>query len=183
MIDKYTKLDEALNELKSSAAHVDRQRGEHTQPLFDAVLFHCHGKLLTPCVAEAHTTLQALIREKESGRLTALRAEYLSERLLAQIAALKREISTQNVRRKEPKPTSYFKKPINALYQELAQHQDWERRLMELVRDKELLLAQAPPIQKMNAQQALLLAEQRLNRCQAAKIKLEQRITVQERKA
>ncbi|WP_200856357.1 primosomal replication protein PriC, partial [Klebsiella pneumoniae] len=78
----------------------------------------------------------ALIREKESGRLTALRAEYLSERLLAQIAALTRELSTQNVRRNEPKPHAYFKKPINELYQELAQHQDWERRLMDLVRDK-----------------------------------------------
>ncbi|EOX1761903.1 primosomal replication protein [Vibrio cholerae] len=182
-MESYNKFHTILNELKHSAAQLDRQRGEHHHPLFDEVLFHCHGKLLTPCVEEAHSTLQALIREKESGRLTALRAEYLSERLLAQIAALTRELSTQTVRRNEPKPHAYFKKPINELYQELAQHQDWERRLMDLVRDKSLLLEQASATEKAAAQQALLQSEQRLNRCREAKIKIEKRITTQERKA
>ncbi|EMK6841706.1 primosomal replication protein [Vibrio cholerae] len=183
MMESYSKFHTILNDLKHSAAQLDRQRGEHHRPLFDEVLFHCHGKLLTPCVEEAHSTLQALIREKESGRLTALRAEYLSERLLAQIAALTRELSTQTVRRNEPKPHAYFKKPINELYQELAQHQDWERRLMDLVRDKSLLLEQASATEKAAAQQALLQSEQRLNRCREAKIKIEKRITTQERKA
>lgn len=183
IVEGYSKFHNILNELKLSAAQIDRQRGEHHRPLFDEVLFHCHGKLLTPCVQEAHSTLQALLREKESGRLTPLRAQYLSERLLAQIAALTRELSTQNVRKKEPKPQVYFKKPINDLYQELAQHQDWERRLMDLVRDKAMLLEQTPPVHKHSAQQALLQAEQRLNRCREAKIKIEKRISVQERKA
>ncbi|ENM5890260.1 primosomal replication protein [Vibrio mimicus] len=183
IMDGYEKFHNILTELKLSAAQVDRQRGEHHRPLFDEVLFHCHGKLLTPCVEETQSTLQALIREKENGRLTALRAEYLSERLLAQISALTRELSTQNVRRKEPKPHAYFKKPINELYQELAQHQDWERRLMDLVRDKAMLLEQASMTNKALAQQALLQAEQRLSRCREAKTKIEKRITAQERKA
>ncbi|EEY44349.1 primosomal replication protein N prime prime [Vibrio mimicus VM223] len=87
------------------------------------------------------------------------------------------------MRRKEPKPHAYFKKPINELYQELAQHQDWERRLMDLVRDKAMLLEQASMTNKALAQQALLQAEQRLSRCREAKTKIEKRITAQERKA
>ncbi|MCO4790157.1 prepilin peptidase, partial [Vibrio cholerae] len=50
MMESYSKFNTILNELKHSAAQLDRQRGEHHRPLFDEVLFHCHGKLLTPCV-------------------------------------------------------------------------------------------------------------------------------------
>ncbi len=180
-MNDFSKLTGLLEELKSSAAQVDRTRGEHHLPLFDETLFHCHGKLLTPCVIEAQSTLDSILREQKANKLTQARAEYLTERLLAQVSAIQREISTQGIRSKEPKHSSYYRKPISDLYQDLAQHQDWERRLKLLVSDKEYALDNAPGFQKQTAQQALLVAEQRLKRCQEAKAKIEKQITYRER--
>lgn len=178
---QFDQLAEILNTLAGQAAQLDRKRGEHHQPLFDERLFHTRSQLLVPCVAEARTTFDSIIREQQSGRLTALRAEYLTERLLAQIAAIQRELSTQTIRKHEIKHSSYYRKPINVLYQELAQHQEWERRLKQMVRDKEVALENAPAMTRQQAQQALIATEQRLVRCQAAKLKLEQQITYREK--
>lgn len=174
-------LSTTLEQLAQQAAQLDRQRGEHHLPLFDAVLFHCKARLVVPCVKETQATLDTIIREQDSGKLTPIRAEYLTERLLAQISAIQRELATQTIRKSEPKHKSYYQKPINVLYQELAQHQEWERRLMEMVRDKQMALQYASPFQQQQAQQALLTTEQRLKRCQEAKIKLEKQITYRER--
>lgn len=176
-----SRLNSLLDELKHHAAQVDRVRGEHHQPLFDDVLFHCRGKLLTPCVQEAESTLNAITREQHAGKLTQQRAEYLTERLLAQVGAIQRELSTQSIRKNEPKHSSYYRKPISDLYQDLAQHQDWERRLMEMVLDKQQALEQASVYHKQAAQQALLAVEQRLKRCQDAKAKIERQITYREK--
>ncbi|MGF1910626.1 primosomal replication protein [Vibrio kasasachensis] len=170
-----------LEQMAIQAAQLDRSRGEHHQALFDAHLFHNSTRLLAPCVKEASATLNTLMREQDSGRLTSLRAEYLSERLFSQISAIQRELATQSIRKREPKHYRHFQKPINALYQELAQHQEWERRLMELVRDKQIDLENASPFAQQQAQQALLVTEQRLERCRSAKIKLENQITYRER--
>ena len=180
-MNHFSQLKSLIEELKQQAASVDRTRGEHHQALFDERLFHCKAHLLIPCVMEAKATFDSIVREQESQRLTSQRAQYLTDRLLAQIAAIQREISTVSIRKSEPKHRSYYRKPINALYQELAQHQEWERRLMEMVRDKELALQYAPPFQQQSAQQALMATEQRLQRCQEAKLKIEKQITYRER--
>jgi primosomal replication protein N'' len=180
-MSKINQLKSTLEELAVQAAGLDRQRGEHHLALFDERLFQCKAKLLVPCVTETHSTLQSIIREEEAGKLTAMRAEYLTERLFAQVSAIQRELATTKIRKNEPKHKSYFQKPINELYQHLSQHQDWERRLMEMVRDKELALQYAPPFQQQAAQQDLLTTEQRLKRCQEAKLKIEKQITYRER--
>ncbi|MZI92782.1 prepilin peptidase [Vibrio sp. CAIM 722] len=177
----FSHIRQLLETLSVQAANLDRQRGEHHLPLFDDILFHCHAKLLTPCVQETKSTLESLIREQDSKRLTQSRAEYLTERLLAQISAIQREISTTSVRSHEPKHASYYRKPISTLYQELAQHQEWERRLADMVQDKQYALDNAPFNEKQIAQSALLAVEQRLKRCQTAKTKLENQITYRER--
>ncbi|MCV5342437.1 primosomal replication protein, partial [Escherichia coli] len=85
-------------------------------------------------------------------KLTALRAEYLTERLVAQIGAIQREISTTKIRKNEIKHSSYFRKSINVLYQELAQHQEWARRLREMVLEKERAVESAPSFMRADAQ-------------------------------
>lgn len=180
-MSKISQLKSTLEELAVQAANLDRQRGEHHLALFDERLFQCKAKLLVPCVKETQSTLQSIVREDEAGKLTTIRAEYLTERLLAQVSAIQRELATTKIRKNEPKHKSYFQKPINELYQHLSQHQDWERRLMEMVRDKELALQYAPPFQQQAAQQDLLTTEQRLKRCQEAKLKIEKQITYRER--
>ncbi|WP_428776055.1 primosomal replication protein PriC [Vibrio sp.] len=181
-MSKLSQLTARLEQLAQQAAAIDRQRGEQNNPLFDEILFSCRSKLLVPCVDEAKSTCAAISRESDAGMLTAARAEYLTERLLAQISAIQREISTQEIRRREPKQSGYGRKPINQLYQDLAQHQDWERRLQDMVREKELAVEHAAGINKASAQQALLATEKRLQRCQAAKHRIEKQITYRERK-
>lgn len=180
-MSKIKQLQTTLEQLAVNAAALDRQRGEHHQPLFDERLFQSRSKLLVPCVKETQSTLDSIIREEDAGKLTAMRAEYLTERLLAQISAIQRELATTKIRKREPKHRSYYQKPINELYQHLAQHQEWERRLFEMVREKELAVQYAPPFQQQAAQQALLATEQRLKRCQEAKLKVENQITYRER--
>lgn len=180
-MSRIKELSTTLEQLANQAAALDRQRGENHLPLFDERLFHGRSKLLVPCVKETQSTLDSLVREEEAGILTALRAEYLTERLFSQVSAIQRELATTNIRKNEPKHKSYYQKPINELYQQLSQHQDWERRLMEMVRDKELALQYAPPFQQQAAQQALLATEQRLKRCQESKLKIEKQITYRER--
>lgn len=176
-----SQLSQVIDTLANQAAALDRQRGEHHQPLFDGLLFHCHAKLIAPCVEETRSTLDALNREQNAHRLTANRAEYLTERLVAQISAIQRELSTTKIRHSEPKHSSYFRKPINLLYQDLSRHQEWERRLAEMVRDKQYLLDNSGLTDKTSAQQALLAVEQRLKRCQTAKANIEKQITYRER--
>ncbi|NMS30541.1 primosomal replication protein, partial [Vibrio parahaemolyticus] len=101
-----SQLQENLEQMAKQAAVLDRQRGEHHVPLFDERLFGCRSRLLTPCVKEAKATLDAIVREQNEGKLTALRAEYLTERLVAQIGAIQREISTTKIRKNEIKHSS-----------------------------------------------------------------------------
>jgi len=180
-MNDFSGLIQHLEKMSQQAANLDRRRGEHHQPLFDERLFHCRARLLLPCVEEAKATYQSIEREQASGRLTATRAEYLSEQLLAQMAAIQREISTVTVRSNEIKHSSHFRKPINQLYQELAQHNEWERRLKEMVLEKQRELDKAPAFLQQEAQKALMTTEQRLLRCQQAKHKLENQITYRER--
>lgn len=180
-MSRIKELANTLEQLANQAAALDRQRGEHHLPLFGERLFRCKAKLLVPCVTETQSTLNSLVKEEEAGKLTALRAEYLTERLYSQISAIQRELATTTIRKQEPKHKSYYQKPINELYQNLAQHQEWERRLMEMVREKELAMQYAPPFQQQAAQQALLATEQRLKRCQESKLKIENQITYRER--
>ena len=58
---------------------------------------------------------------------------------MSQIQAVQRELATQQIRKNEPKRSVGWRKPIHELYQDLAQHQDWERRLSAMQRDKELM--------------------------------------------
>ena len=174
-------LSQHLEQMSKQAAILDRQRGEHHVPLFDERLFSCRSRLLTPCVKEAKATLATITREQRENMLTAQRAEYLTERLVAQISAMQREISTTKIRKNEIKHSSHFRKPINVLYQELAQHQEWARRLREMVFEKEQAVAHSPSFNRAEAQKALLATEQRLARCEAALLKLENQITYREK--
>ncbi|MDA9555931.1 primosomal replication protein [Vibrio sp.] len=172
-------LHRVLDALKQQAKGIDQRRGEHHLPLFDNKLFHCHySRLLVPYVQEAEETLNNLL-QVESGKVDY--ANHLSDRLLAQIGAIKKEVETQGIRKQTPKHYSYFRKPINQLYQEMAQHQEWERRLKEMVRDQEFTLKTAPQANHASMQRTLLATEQRLKRCQESKVKLEQQIQYREK--
>ncbi|EJN6829760.1 primosomal replication protein [Vibrio cidicii] len=179
---KLKEVAEKLEQMAVQAIELDSLRGEHHAPLFDEQLFSCRAHVLTPCVEEAKATLETLMREQNEQILTSQRAQFLSERLLTQLAAISRELLADKVTRKDASVAmNYSRKPINLLYQELAQHQEWRRRLRELVTEKQRALVMASAPDRAQAQQALLVAEQRLSRCQAAILKIENQITDQEK--
>lgn len=177
-IDRFSLL---LDDLARQAQELDNTRGEHFQPLFDDRLFQCNALLLAPYIEETRSVVSSIVQERSTNRLTNERAEYLTEKLTAQIEAIQRELSTQNIRKKEAKPKGYYKKSINVLYQDLAQHQEWERRLRTMVREKEIEVENASTSRKPQALRALIAAEKRLERCTAATLKLEKQIIRREK--
>ncbi|OEF26896.1 primosomal replication protein [Vibrio rumoiensis] len=180
-MSKFSDLANKLEELSKQAAQRDRIKGEHHQALFDEHLFKCRSRLLVPCVSETKSTFESIIREQQADRLTQLRAEHLTQLLLSQLAAIQRELATQNIRHNEIKHSSHYRKPISELYQDLSQHQEWEIRLRDLVFQKTNQVNTCSSYERAQAQKDLLLAEQRLERCSAAKLKIEKQITFRER--
>lgn len=180
-MNPFSQLSPLLDQLEQDAAQLDVNGGEHHDDRFDKKLFRCQSKLLTPCVHEAHETLDKILYEQSTGTLTPQQAEFLTDRLLCQVSAIKRELATQSLRANEPIRKSFSQQSLNALYQSLAQHQEWEQRLKALVQEKESQHKCAPPKDKSFAAQTLQSARRRLQRCQQAKIKIEKQITYKER--
>lgn len=77
---------------------------------------------------------------------------------MSQIQAVQRELATQQIRKNEPKRSAGWRKPIHELYQDLAQHQDWERRLAAMQRDKELMIARCTTLAEQQKMQKEVLA-------------------------
>ncbi|SMY14985.1 MULTISPECIES: primosomal replication protein [Photobacterium] len=182
MID-LSRLHSLVEQLQHQAAETDRIRGEASRPLFDQQLFRYRSKLLAPCVAEIAQELAILQKEQQTGKLLPERTQHVCEKLVAQIHAVQREFATQHIRKNEPKQAIRKQRSINQLYQDLNQHRDWERRLKSMLRDKESLVNRCgSQFEQQQLQKEVLALEGRINRCQAALIKLEDEINRRERK-
>ncbi|MFD2180139.1 primosomal replication protein PriC [Veronia pacifica] len=176
-------IKQQLEQMAKHAADIDRKRGEGRRPLFDERLFKCRSKLLTACVNETQSIISTLEKEQQSGKLSAARADHLCETLLNQVSALQREMATLGIREKEKHYAPKTSVSISQLYQDLAQHQGWERRLEDMVRDSETQLSQCDTLKEQQACQKKLLAlEKRLSRCREAKARIEGRISFREKK-
>ncbi|AZL86160.1 prepilin peptidase [Aliivibrio salmonicida] len=177
----YKTIEIMLEQLAKTSAEIDRRRGEQRLPLFDERLFGCRSRYLIPCINETKATLQSIQREEKANMLTPQRAEYLTQMLLAQIEAIQREIATQRIRSHEVRPKGSNKKPISDMYQDLAQHQEWSRRLIQMVQEQEQNVNKCHSFsQQQELQKVLLTTEKRLQRCKTAMIRLEQQITYRE---
>ena len=177
-----TRLKAHVDQLLKDAAAVDRQRGEAFRPLFDEQLFQSRSKLLTPCVEEISQEIKSLQREQQSGRLLASRTAHICDKIVAQIQAIQRELATQTIRKNEPKQNNTKQRPIHELYQDLAKHQEWERRLVGMSRDKAMMLNRCQSLAEQQILQKEILAlEGRIQRCQSAVAQIEKQITFRER--
>lgn len=135
---------------------------------FDRQLFFCRGTRLRDYFNEIAHNVQAirqLVADRRSERVA-----FMSERLIAQIGALQRELSTQALRRQDAAPPS---SPPD-LYHKLAEHQDYERRLNTMIQDRESLLAQSATLEaRQRLQKEIAALEGRLSRCRHALLRLE----------
>jgi primosomal replication protein N'' len=141
------------------------------QSRFDRQLFSSYGTRLRDYRAEVEQNLQAikqLVAEQRTDRVA-----FLAEKLVSQIAALQRELATQSLRRQEqsnaPQPED--------VYHKLAEHQDYERRLLSMIQDREsLLITQTQFSEQQRLQKELAALEGRLSRCRQALARLERQI-------
>jgi len=183
MMPDLKRLENILEQLAHDAAQIDRKRGEASRPLFDEQLFFCRSKLLTPCVTEVRSEITALRNERKAGILQASRTQHICEKVVAQIQAIQRELATLQIRKNEPKRRQGWRRPIHEMYQDLAQHQDWERRLAAMQRDKEMMLNRCSTLaEQQQLQKEILAVEGRLSRCRASLTKIEKDISLRERK-
>lgn len=138
---------------------------------FDIKLFANHGTRLRDYLAEVQknfTQLQTAVTQQRLAQVT-----FLAEKLVAQLTALQREMATQVLRRNhQPKETASVD-----LYHKLAEHQDYERRLLSMIEDRENLLGrQTTFAAQKKLQHELASLEGRLTRCRQALLRIERGI-------
>ncbi|MDE9445496.1 primosomal replication protein [Xenorhabdus bovienii] len=144
---------------------------------FDQALFHQHSNKLGGYLNEIKKNMSQLKTCVKDNRTEQVR--FLSERLVTQIEALKREISTQSLRKQEEK----FERQSQErdFYHRLAEHQDYERRLMAMINDRELQLnKQVILTNQYKLQKEIAALAGRLARCRQALMRIERAIEKQE---
>ncbi len=134
---------------------------------FDRQLFSTRSPRLQACVEEARGNLRALERAVEQRQQA--QVQWLAERLAAQLEAIARESKTWTLRGWDsgsPALTRWQRKRL--------QHQEYERRLLEMTRSRRAMLAQATMLdeqQRLSREVDAFTA--RLARCRAALERIE----------
>lgn len=141
------------------------------QPRFDRQLFNQRDVRLNNYLAEVEKNLSQLKQEAVNGRRQ--QVAFLAERIVTQVTALQRELATLKLREKNVTKI----KPGTDVYHTLAEHQDYERRLQQMLRDKESLLFKQTTIDtQQKLQKELATLEGRLMRCRQALRRIEKQI-------
>ncbi|WP_075180502.1 primosomal replication protein PriC [Pantoea sp. 1.19] len=167
-------LGQQVSQLAEAVAPVAGQRSR--QARFDNQLFHSHSSRLGDYLQELQQTHQQLLHSVELQHTDQVR--WLAERVVAQISALQRELATAPLRRGETADRAAQK----TVYETLAEHQDFERRLLAMIADRESLLGrQAALADQRRLQQEIAALEGRLQRCRQALKRIEQAIERGER--
>lgn len=145
------------------------------QPRFDDRLFNTRDTRLSHCLAEVENNLALLTQAAEKRALQ--QVAFLAERIVDQISALQRELATLPVRERN----AFNVKVEQDIYQTLARHQDYERRLVAMRRDKESLLGRQTTLAaQQQIQKELAALEGRLMRCRQALTRIERQIAQRE---
>ncbi|NIF46326.1 prephenate dehydrogenase [Enterobacter sp. Ap-1006] len=146
-----------------------------SQARFDRKLFHTHSTQLKDYLQEAQANLAQLQLSVSHGKTE--QVAFIAEKLVAQIAALQRELATAHLRQSEPQ-----QKVQENLYEKLATHQDYERRLLAMVSDRDSQLSlQTTLAGQQKLQRELAALEGRLQRCRQALTRIEKAIERRER--
>ena len=167
------RLLQALEQQIAALAGEIQPRGDAPIPQarFDVALFYSHGTRLRDYLAEVQKNFAQLQTAVKDNR--AAQVAFLAEKLVAQLTALQREMATQALRsRNQPKEAANVD-----LYHKLAEHQDYERRLIAMIQDRESLLGQQTTFAaQKKLQQELATIEGRLVRCRQALTRIERSI-------
>ncbi|KOC89952.1 primosomal replication protein PriC [Winslowiella iniecta] len=166
-------LDARVDQLASSVSPLAERRTRRAR--FDNQLFHCQSTRLGDYLQEVRETL-AQLKQCVAGA-NPERLSWLAERVVLQIGALQREVATQTLRRQEGMKQS----PAEKLQQKLADHHEFERRLLAMLMERERQLGQQETLlQQQKMQQEMVALEARLQRCRAALKEIEREVAQRE---
>lgn len=169
-----TKLSQHLCQLEQNLQEIMLQPARHAR--FDTSLFASRGTRVKDYFTELRFNFAALQHAVENNQIDSV--SFLAERVVCQLEALQREKATYRMREKEAKYS-----PVNSsdIYQKLAEHQDYERRLMVMIRAQEQELNQCQIlIKQQNIQRQLAILEGRVSRCRQALRIIEKKIESRE---
>ena len=188
MTDTIQQLVNQLDSIKQQLGDFHRANGKwfNAQDLFVSNSFHSQSEEVNDYLIELESNIQHL------GRLSNLmHAEFLAERIRDQFACLKNLLNSQTVNTKHQTQRASTAKRVNRLkqltrqvtqssqelYQELSKLQEYERRLIEMVAEKQQILHQYQGKKhRQEYQQQVLVTQQRLGRCRQALSKVEEQI-------
>ncbi|MFZ4834075.1 primosomal replication protein PriC [Rouxiella sp. Mn2063] len=146
------------------------------QARFDVSLFATKGYRLRDYLAEVRQTfaqLKTVVEEKRQAQVA-----FIAERIVTQITALQRELATQSLRKADKAPVSRS----SDNYARLAETQQFERRLIAMIEDRESSLGKLTTFdEQKQVQKELAALEGRLMRCRQALSKIERYIERQEK--
>ena len=170
---------------------------------FNNQLFNCDSISLFDYVKEAEENFNHLLRLKNADK------SFLSDlgnKLTDQLSALTQVIRANEVAIKEhnyqqqrrkkyyqnkkqqqnnryQQAAQYFMQNSHELHQELAQNREFERRLNEMVYERQAKMKRADQDTQLKLQQEILALHQRLGRCRRAITAVEERIALAENKS
>ncbi|MEQ5112146.1 primosomal replication protein [Providencia vermicola] len=168
-------LKKQIDELETRVAPIKDNEFSHSR--FDMQLFSHKSTRLGDCQKELNNLYQQLYNSVTLNHTE--QVNFLTEKIVHQMQAISREISTQSLREKE---SSFTKKKEQVdLYERLSQHQDYERRLQAMVSEKELQLSGLTDHRLQHqCQKELATLAGRLYRCRQALLRIEKAIEHQE---
>jgi len=189
-----------LADLEETAILLDKSNDKlkahvllHNSPLFSLDLFNTSSDLFIDYVLEIKQKteqLKRLLTNKNEALST-----YQIERLEKQISSLHNAFqSNSNIhneaqnrlnaiaRSLNKKAVQSIIKPSKTLYQDLSEHHEFERRLLQMLQDKELERKQAQSTTLEKTYQEVLALHQRIGRCRQAISKIESEIVLLEGK-
>jgi primosomal replication protein N'' len=154
-----------------SAAITPRTDTPARQARFDQQLFSNHGTRLRDYLLEIKKSMERLKQVIAENHL--LKISFISEKLILQISALQRELATESLREADPSHDT----ENSHLYPNLARCQDYERRIIVMIHDRENKLGNQTHLsEQRQIQRELAALEGRLMRCRQALTEIERAI-------
>lgn len=180
------KLFQILTDLEFQASNLDNNNDKlkahvllQDSSLFSKDLFNTRSDLFIDYIYEIKNKVNQLERLLKNNNEEV--SKYQIELIEKQISALNNAFQSNHnlhkeaqnrlnaiARRKHKKAIKAIIKPSKNLYQSLAEHHDFERRLLDMVLDKEQEYKQLNNCNSAKTSQDLLVLHQRLGRCRKA---------------
>ena len=180
LLEKLNQYIEAI-QIQLAQLEVEQHANGKVQQRFDQQLFKPIVKNIDEYLQEITKNYHQLQQQVKNQKVEQI--NYLTQKIIDQITALQRELATQALRQSEQLYKT--KSTTEQNYQTLAQYQDYQRRLENMIKDRNLLLDEIMPgkIQdKQKLEREIVQLTHRYERCYQAIKSLESKIEKDEKK-